>query len=125
MIPGVARADRDRWGLVEWIDDKYEGIAAEIIQRIEEGGGATKLNRLLDELPRLFGVSKISVRAYVSTSQFVVRDGYVSVADVSSIVFRDLNDVIDGRDAAGNPYWTFVVEDRYFDGYSLTNLPRD
>ena len=125
VIPGVARADRDRWGLVEWIDDKYEGIAAEIIQRVEEDGGATKLNRLLDELPRLFGVSKISVRAYVSTSQFVVRDGYVSVADVSSIVFRDLNDVIDGRDAAGNPYWTFVVEDRYFDGYSLTNLPRE
>ena len=42
-----------------------------------------------------------------------------------SIVFRDLNDVIDGRDAAGNPYWTFVVKDRYFDGYSLTNLPRE
>ena len=47
VIPGVARADRDRWGLVEWIDDEYEGIAAEIIQRIEEDGGATKLNRLL------------------------------------------------------------------------------
>ena len=101
----------------------YEGIPAEIIQRIDEDGGATTLARLLDELPRLFGVSESSVRTYVNTAQFVVQDGYVSVADESSIILRDLNDVIDGRDASGAPYWTFVVEDRYFDGYSLVNFP--
>ena len=123
VIPGVTRADKSRWGLAEWIDDEYEGIPAEIIQRIDEDGGATTLARLLDELPRLFGVSESSVRTYVNTPQFVAQDGYVSVADESSIILRDLNDVIDGRDAGGAPYWTFVVEDRYFDGYSLVNFP--
>ena len=46
------RADKNRWGLAEWIDDEYEGIAAEIVQRIEEDGGATRLERLIDELPK-------------------------------------------------------------------------
>lgn len=123
VIPGVTRADKNRWGLTEWIDDPYEGIPSEIIQRINEDGGATALERLLDELPRLFGVSETSVRAYVSTSQFVVRDNYVSLADASSIPLRGLNDVIDGRDAGDAPYWTFLVEDRYFSGYSLLHFP--
>ena len=122
-IPGVTRADKNRWGLVEWIDDPYEGIPSEIIQRINEDGGATALERLLDELPRLFGVSETSVRAYASTSQFVVRDNYVGLAHGSSIPLRNLNDVIDGRDAGGAPYWTFLVEDRYFCGYSLLHFP--
>ena len=123
VISGVTRADKHRWGLVEWIDDEYEGISAEIIQRIGEDGGATKFDRLLDELPRLFGVREDSVRAYLNTPQFVVRAGYVSVADESSVILRNLNDVIDGRDAGGAPYWTFVVKDLYFDGYSLVNFP--
>lgn len=123
VIPTVARADKTRWGLAEWIDDVYEGIPAEIIQRINEDGGATSLYRLIDELPRLFGVSESSVRAYVGTLQFTLRDGYVSLADGSSITLRDLNDVIDGRDINGSPYWTFVVENRYFAGYSLVGFP--
>ena len=122
-ITSVARADKTRWGLLEWIDDVYEGIPAEIIQRINEDDGATSLERLVEELPRLFAVSESSVRAYVATPQFTLRDGYVSIADDSSITLRGLNDVIDGRDANGYPYWTFAVEDRYFDGYSLIGLP--
>ena len=122
-ITSVARADKTRWGLLEWIDDVYEGIPAEIIQRINEDDGATSLERLVEELPRLFAVSESSVRAYVATPQFTLRDGYVSIADDSSITLRGLNDVIDGRDANGDPYWTFAVENRYFDGYSLIGLP--
>ena len=122
-ISSIARADKTRWGLLEWIDDVYEGIPAEIIQRINEDGGATSLERLVEELPRLFDVSESSVRAYVGTPQFTLRDGYVSLADDSSIALRGLNDVIDGRDAHGNPYWTFAVENRYFHGYSLIGLP--
>ena len=122
-ITSIARADKTRWGLLEWIDDVYEGIPAEIIQRINEDDGATSLERLVEELPRLFDVSETSVRAYVGTPQFTLRDGYVSLADDSSIALRGLNDVIDGRDANGDPYWTFAVENRYFDGYSLIGLP--
>ena len=76
-IDSVARADKLRWGLREWIDDVYEGISAEIIQRIEEDGGSTPLSRVLDELPRKFGVSENSVRTYMSTPKFVLEDGRI------------------------------------------------
>ena len=122
-IPGVVRADKTRWGLTEWVEDEYEGIPAEIIQRIDEDGGATRLERLLEELPRLFDVSESSVATYANTPRFQIRDGYVSLADPSSIRLRDLDDAIHGRSADGLPYWSFKVESRYFDGYSLVGLP--
>ena len=115
-IPTVVRADKVQWAHIEWIEDEYEGIAQEIIQRIQEDGGATTLERLLEELPRLFKVSKSSVRTIVGAPQFALSDGYVSLADESSIPLRDLNDVVHGRTEVGEPYWTFLVEDRYFDG---------
>ena len=95
-MDGVVRADKNRWGLAEWVDDEYEGIAAEIVQRIEEDGGATRLERLLEELPRMFDVSENSVRSYVATPKFLLRDGYVSLADSSSIRLRPLTDVVHG-----------------------------
>lgn len=122
-MSSIARADKTRWGLKEWIDDIYEGIPAEILQRINEDGGVTTLDRLLYELPKLFGVSESSVRSCVGSPQFVLKDGCVSVADPSTIALRTLEDVIDGRTIDGKPYWTFKVEDRYFNGYSLVGLP--
>ena len=123
LLAGVVRADKVHWGLAEWVEDEYEGIPAEIIQRIHEDGGATTLQRLLEELPRMFGVSEGSVRSYAGTPRFLLRDGYVSLADESSIALRSLDDVMHGRDVDGARYWTFKVEDRYFDGYSLVGLP--
>ena len=123
VLPSIVRADKRRWGLAEWIDDEYEGIAAEIIQRINEDGGATRLTRVLDELPRKFGVSESSVRAYAGTPRFLMQDGYVSIADPSSITLRSLDHVVDGRTADGSPYWCFEVEDRYLDGYSIVGVP--
>ena len=122
-IPTIARADKTRWGLAEWIEDEYEGVTEEIIQRINEDGGATPLERLVEEIPRLFGVSEASVQISVGTPQFVLQDGYVSMADESSITLRNLHDIIDGRTANGDPYWTFLVEDRYFNGHSLARFP--
>ena len=123
VIPSVVKADKDRWGLREWVDDEYDGITGEIIQRIVEDGGATTTERLLTELPSKFGVSSTSVRAYMQTAKFTIRDGWISLASKSSIRLRDLDDVIDGRDVTGAPYWTFPVEARYFDGYSVPSLP--
>ncbi len=123
VVPGVVRADKIRWGLDEWVEDEYEGIPAEIIQRIEEDGGATRLKRLIEELPRLFGVSESSVRSYVATPRFLSRDGYVSLADKSTINLRQLHDAVHGHTPGGRPYWRFKVEARYFDGYSLTGIP--
>lgn len=122
-MDGVVRADKNRWGLSEWIDDEYEGIAAEIVQRIEEDSGATRLERLLEELPRMFGVSENSVRSYVATPKFSLADGYVSLADSSSITLRPLADAVHGYTADGRPYWRFRLENRYFDGYSVSGLP--
>ena len=122
-IPSVVKADKDRWGLRDWVDDEYEGIVGEIIQRIEEDGGATTTERLLAELPGKFRVNPMSVRAYMQTPKFVIRDGWISLANTSSIQLRDLDDVIDGRDDTGAPYWTFPVEARYFDGYSVPSVP--
>ena len=123
VIPGVVRADKKRWGLADWVEDEYEGIPAEIIQRIDEDGGATRLERLIEELPRLFGVTESSVRSYVATPRFLLRDGYVSLADESTITLRPLHDAVHGHTPDGRPFWRFRVEARYFDGYSLLGLP--
>ncbi len=120
---GIVRADKKRWGLSEWVEDEYEGIPAEIVQRIEEDGGATRLERLLEELPRMFGVTENSVRIYVNTPKFLLKDGYVSLAATSTVPLRPLDDVIHGRTPDGRPYWRFKVEERYFHGYSLTGVP--
>jgi hypothetical protein len=119
----VGRATKDTWALIDDLDDVYEGIPAEIAQRIEEDGGATSLDRLLAEIPAKFGVSPASVKTYAGTPQFVVRDGYVSLADASSLRLRHLDDVVHGRTSEGDPYWEFKVESRYLDGYSLANVP--
>ena len=123
VIPSVVKADKDRWGLKEWVDDEYDGITGEIIQRIEEDGGATTTERLLTELPSKFGVNPMSVRAYMQTAKFTIQDGWISLASQSSIQLRDLDDVIAGRDHSGAPYWTFAVEERFFDGYSVSSVP--
>ena len=122
-IVSVARADKYRWGLREWIDDEYEGIVTEIIQRIHEDGGATTVERLLTELPEKFGVRPNSVYMFMQTDKFVIRDGLVSLAHESELRLRNLDDVITGRDSEGDPYWTFLVEARYFDGYSVMGIP--
>lgn len=85
-FPDVVRADKSRWGLSEWIDDEYEGIEAEIVQRIEEGGGVTTTNRLLKEIPTKFGVSAASVSACLQRPTFSVHDnGHVTLAGTSSV----------------------------------------
>ena len=122
-LDSVARADKSRWGLREWIDDVYEGVPAEIIQRINEDGGSTRLNRVLEELPRLFGVSEASVWAYLNTPAFRVEHGWVSETDESDIHLGRLEDVIDGRNEQGEPYWTFEVANRHLRGYSLHGVP--
>ena len=122
-LESVVRADKERWGLREWVDDEYDGIVGEIIQRIEEDGGTTTTQRLLTELPSKFDVSPVSVRAYMQTAKFEIRDGWVSLANTSALQLRALDDVIDGRDDKGAPYWTFGIEPRFFDGYSLSSVP--
>ncbi|WP_419839885.1 hypothetical protein [Candidatus Poriferisodalis sp.] len=120
---GVVRASKTTWGFDDWVDDVYEGIPAEIRQRINEDGGSTRLSRLLDEIPRLFGVKEASVRAYVETPAFVVEHEWVREATHAPTVQGVIDDIADAVTAAGEPVWTFAVEDRFLHGYSLTNVP--
>ena len=122
-VPSVVRADKERWGIADWIDDEYDGIVGEIVQRIEEDGGATTTERLLSELPSKFDVSPNSVRAFMQAPKFQIRDGWISLAKPSSLRLRPLDDVIDGRSPAGEPFWSFLVEARYLEGYSLSGVP--
>ena len=122
-IPSVVRADPERFGLRDWVDDEYDGIVGEIIQRIEEDGGVTTTERLLSEIPSKFNVSPVSVQLYMRTPRFEIRNGSISLASPTSIRLRDLDDVVHGHDDDGAPFWTFLVEDRYFQGYSVVGIP--
>ena len=122
-IPGIVRASKTKWGIEDWIEDEYEGIVAEIEQRIEEDGGATTLDRLVSELPEMFEVKEGSVRALAATPQFVLRDGMVRLAQESEVTLRDIYDVVDGVTGEGWPYWSFRVQESYFDGYSVAGVP--
>ena len=122
-IPSVVRADKDRWGLREWIDDEYDGIVGEILQRIQEDGGTTTTERLLNELPTKFNVSPASVRTCMQSPRFEIRDGSISLMSASAVQFRHLDDVIHGRNDNGAPYWTFLVKSRYLEGHSLVGVP--
>lgn len=121
-IDSIARSDRSRWGLVEWIDDVYEGIPAEIRQRIDEHGGAVPLRFLLEDIPDRFGVTEASVRLYAATRQFEVVDGMVSLASSDSISYRPVDDVA-MRNEQGELCWEFPVEARYLEGFSIIGFP--
>ena len=122
-IPSVVRASKDEWALKGWVDDEYDGIVGEIIQRIKEDGGSTSTERVLRELPEKFGVSSSSVYSYMQTPKFLIRDGWISQADVSYLKLRPLEDTVHGLDENGDPYWTFAVEPRLFEGYSVLGVP--
>lgn len=122
-MEGVVRASKTTWGFEDWVDDVYEGIPAEIRQRIVEDGGSTRLNRLLEELPRKFGVKQASVRAYLETPAFRIEHGWVTVASRPDIEIGNLDDVISGRNEMGEPYWDFAIEERHLRGYSLGWVP--
>ncbi len=122
-IDGVVRADKHRWGFADWIDDEYEGIPAEIMQRIQEGGGSTRLSRLLDELPRLFGVTEMSVRSTLSGPAFRVEHGWVTAVEYPDLGLGTLEDVASGRDTNGHLYWLFTIFDRYLRGSSIRGVP--
>ena len=119
----VARTGVDSWGLVEWVDDVYKGIPGEIAQRIKEDGGTTSVKKLLKELPAKFGVQENSVVAYMNTPRFKIQNGFVGFAAASSFIYRPLEDVIDGRNDKGEPFWLFQVEERYFRGHSIAGVP--
>lgn len=76
-ISCVVRADKSRYAFSDWVDDVYDGVCGEIEQRIEEFGGAVHIDVLLSEIPAKFGVSQGSVKAYVASDLFELKDSLV------------------------------------------------
>ena len=69
----LVRIDADfTVALAEWGLEEYEGIATEIIQRIERGGGVASRSAIIEEFTTDFGVKEQSVITYLSTEMFAV-----------------------------------------------------
>lgn len=118
-LPGIVRADKERWALAEHVDDPYGGIAAEINQRIDANFGSCAVAPLLHELPQRFGVTESSVQAYLKTPAFVVESGFVRRADPGTYEAAHPSKWSDVF--ARNGFWgqRVRVESRHFEGYSL------
>jgi hypothetical protein len=118
-IEGVVRADKIRWGFDEWVEDEYDGIAGEIIQRIDENGGAVHVNVILRDVPKRFDVTVTSVKAYLTSDAFVIEDGIVrhaSIGDFSPRPPMSFSDAVQVGEYWGQSLRLFA---RHFAGYSL------
>lgn len=119
MLPNIVRADKDRWAFTDWVDDAYDGIVGEINQRIDANHGSVAVASLLYELPERFGVSELSVQAFLQTSAYVVEDGFVRRAEYG---FFEASSPTKWPDAFQfqNLWGQRVrIEQRHFEGFSL------
>lgn len=119
----VIRTGKTKWALREWGHREYTGVSSEITRMIQESGGSIDVDTLIRYLPAMFGVAPTSVTSHLSLARFSVQEGRATLADLSQIPLRPLEEVTDGHTDDGNPYWRFRVEDRFLSGYSLTRVP--
>ena len=69
--PEMVRIDKHfRIALREWGHEKYEGIANQIIKRIERGGGVASRASIIEDFITDFGVSESSVKTYLALPIF-------------------------------------------------------
>ena len=79
--PALVRIDKHfRIALREWGHERYEGIANQIIRRIERGGGVASRPTIIEEFTSSFGVSESSVRTYLGLPIFDVAGDTVRFA---------------------------------------------
>lgn len=118
-IDGVVRADRYRWGFDEWIEDAYDGIYAEIEQRINEYNGSVPIQVIMSEIPAQFNVAENSVKAYLASSAFVVDNGMVRMASNEDYAPRSPSRCPDAIRIGNKWGYRSLIYDRHFNGYSL------
>jgi hypothetical protein len=119
----VVRADKLRWWMREFVADPYEGIAQEIRQRIDEGGGVASVEQLLHELPSTFGVAESSVRSYIYGKLFSVEGDSVRACDEYRFQAKDPRLLKNVRRTAAGWAERIVVKDDHLRGYSLSLSP--
>jgi hypothetical protein len=118
-IEGIVRADRYRWGFDEWVEDAYDGIYAEIEQRINEYNGSVPIHVLMSEIPAQFDVAESSVKAYLASSAFVVDNGMVRIASNEDYTPRSPSRCADAIRIGDRWGYRSLIYDRHFNGYSL------
>ena len=117
--PLFARLTKDKWGLSEWTTDPYEGVVSAIFRRIEVGGGTTSVAELTEDIAATFGVLPATVRNYLGTRKFRVKDGQASIVESPVAPAGDLDearDVVWRRD--GTPALRFTVGAQHLRGNS-------
>ena len=119
----IVKANKAQYGLREALGRQYKSIPDEIVRCIHEGGGIVSVEHLLSEFPEEFGIAEASIHTYLATLRFQVQDGYVSLADLSDIQHKPLDEVIDGWTKEGDPCWSFSVKSIYLKGFSLSRVP--
>lgn len=121
----VVRAGKTRWGLASWVEDVYQGIPAEIDQRIRAAGGWVSLDWLVDDITRRFGVAESSVRSYALAPRYVIEGGSIRFAEDDE---REVDIQLPEDDSnailLGNVWaYRFEVADHHLRGFSV-QIPR-
>lgn len=113
------RLTKDQWGLAKWAGEPYRGVVAEIVRRIERGGGKARVGDLLAEIPDRYGVLPATVRNYLATRKFVIKGGWVRVAERPRARRRLLSEARDvAWTAEGKPVLRFPVGEQHLRGNS-------
>ena len=113
-VESMVRVDKSRWGISDWVEQPYEGIAAEISRRVRGNGGKVEMSRLVSELTSSYGVSARSVRTTAVAPAFRWVDGWVSLADPPQM-----------PEPPSEALWSFAMHQRYLSGYSISGVPRE
>ncbi|MEK9505542.1 DNA-directed RNA polymerase subunit alpha C-terminal domain-containing protein [Gaopeijia maritima] len=124
-LDSICRADINRWGFHEWIDDAYQGIGAEIIQRIHESqDGWVEVEEIVEELVDLFEVAASSVRSYFGARRFVTENGrarLVLPAELDSVFWGAIEQEARAVALEDGSWGVLVtVEERHLRGQSFT-----
>ena len=122
-LKSVSRVSKSLWALQNWGYPVYEGIVKEIEKRIKSAGGSANIKELLNDLNDFYEVKEESVFIFMHTNNFIVKDGQVSTRPLDDLNLKPLASVISGRDDQNRPQWKFKVLERYFRGYSVSNVP--
>ncbi len=122
-MPEIVRISRTQWAPTAWGLHEYRGIVQEIVDYISRAGGVAEVEPLIEDIADRFDVKRWSVRAYMQTPKFQMRDGLIQVAPHTSQHMKPLSEVVHGYGEEGLPYWTFPVLERYFRGYSIVGVP--
>lgn len=122
-ISEIVRISRTQWALRDWGLHEYRGIVEEIVDYIRCEGEIAAVEPIIEDIAQRFDVKRWSVRAYMQTPKFHMHDGMIRLAKQTSPTMRPLADVVHGFDDKERPYWTFLVLERYFRGYSVVGVP--